>query len=188
MEGVILLLQPSQRRISRSWYSCFWWGVDRKMKFKGLACLIGLLALAPTAFGQDSAQVNWEVFKYGTPAQVEAEIENLTEDGGLEARDAIGRTPLMFAAGNNSNLEVITALLKAGAEIEARDEIGGTPLMLAAENNSNPEVITALLKAGADAKAKDSTGKSALDYAKENNEIYKTKAYWELNDAFHNQD
>ena len=97
-------------------------------------------------------------------------------------------TPLMVAAINNSSPEVITALLKAGAEVNARDEDGKTPLILAARYNSSPEVITALLKAGANTKAKEIGGKTALDCAKENEKIYKTKAYWELNDAFHNQD
>ena len=57
--------------------------------------------------------------------------------------------------------------------------------MFAARYGSNPEVITALLEAGADAKAKDQDGKTALDHAKENEKIYKTKAYWELNDAYY---
>jgi ankyrin repeat protein len=106
----------------------------------------------------------------------------------VNARDENGVTPLMLAAQFNSNSEVITAFLKAGAEVNARDENGVTPLMLAAQFNSNPEVITAFLKAGANAKTKSKKGKTALDYAKENEKIYKTKAYWELNDAFHNQD
>ncbi|MBO46365.1 MAG: hypothetical protein CMJ96_05645 [Planctomycetes bacterium] len=95
---------------------------------------------------------------------------------------------MTIAAQFNSNPEVITVLLKAGAELEARAEDGSTPLMFAAVGNSSPEVITALLKAGANAKTKSKTGKTALDYAKENEKIYKTKAYWELNDAFYKED
>ena len=71
----------------------------------------------------------------------------------------------------------------AGADIEARGKGGKTPLMFAADHNSNPEVIEALLKAGANAKAKDKKGKTALDHAKDNKEIYKTKAYWKLNET-----
>ena len=80
------------------------------------------------------------------------------------------------------NSEVIETHLKAGADIEARNKSGGTPLLWAARFNSNPEVIEALLKAGANAKAKDEEGKTALDYAKKNEKIYKTKAYWKLNE------
>ena len=78
---------------------------------------------------------------------------------------------------------VIGVLLKAGADIKARDILGQTTLMLAARWNENPEVIETLLKAGANAKAKDKEGKTALDYAVDNEKIYKTKAYWKLNEA-----
>ena len=158
------------------------------MKIKILACLIALLALTPAFYGQDAPEVNWEVFRSGTPEQVKAEIANLPEENGLEARNEKGGTPLMLAAQDNSNPEVITALLKAGAEVNARVEGGVTPLMIAAWHNSNPEVITALLKAGADAKAKDKSGKTALDYAIEKEKIFKTKASLELIDAFHKED
>ena len=43
-------------------------------------------------------------------------------------------------------------------------------------------MIEALLKAGANAKAKDKEGKTAADHAKENEKLYKTQAYWKLND------
>ena len=181
--------------------------------------------------------VDWEVFKTGAPAEVAAEIEKLPKrlrylptgletlgtavygeafkcsstplthaasnnanaevvsvlikaGADLEARDEKGGTPLMRAAGSNSNPEVVLVLLKAGAELEARDEDGWTPLMLAARYNTNPEVVSALIKAGANVKA--TMGKfifrqTVLELAKENENIYKTDAYWELNDAFHNQ-
>jgi len=44
-------------------------------------------------------------------------------------------------------------------------------------------LIEVLHKAGANPKAKDKEGKTALDYAKNNKKIYKTKAYWKLNEA-----
>ena len=52
---------------------------------------------------------------------------------------------LMFASKYNQNVEVITTLLKAGAEINVRDNAALTPLMIAASNNKNPAVIAALL-------------------------------------------
>lgn len=85
------------------------------------------------------------------------------------ARDKEGMTPLIYAAGYNPNPEVITTLLKAGAEINARDRYNNlSPLMYAAWLNHNPEVITTLLNAGADAKAKSSAGKTAFDFAQYN--------------------
>lgn len=58
---------------------------------------------------------------------------------------------------------------------------GETPLIVAAAANRNPAVIETLIKHGADVKAKDSSGKTALDYAQENLKIYRTDAYWLLN-------
>ena len=54
--------------------------------------------------------------------------------------------------------------------------------MFAADRNSNPEVIETLLSAGANGRTKDEEGKTAADHAKANEKIYKTKAYWKLND------
>jgi len=90
---------------------------------------------------------------------------------------------LMYAAELNSNPEVITTLLKAGAKLDDRDTNGMTALMVAAHFNPNPEVITILINAGADGKLKSSKGKTAFDYAKDNPKIKDTAAYWALNDA-----
>ena len=54
--------------------------------------------------------------------------------------------------------EVVTLLIKAGADVNAKDKYGVTPLHRAAAYNENPEVITILIKAGADVNAKDSDG------------------------------
>ncbi len=91
-------------------------------------------------------------------------------------------TPLMCAAAFNQNPEVITTLLKAGADINAQNESASrmTALMWAAVNNQNPEVIMRLLKAGADAKAKNSAGKTAFDYA---HRLKGTDAYRQLEEA-----
>ncbi len=89
----------------------------------------------------------------------------------------------MNAAWSNENPEVITVLLKAGAEVNASADYGETPLMRAAEKNTNPEVITVLLKAGADVNAKNNGGKTALDYAKDNEDIKGTQAMKELEEA-----
>jgi ankyrin repeat protein len=69
----------------------------------------------------------------------------------------VGKTALMYAAEYNQNPEVITTLLKAGADLEAQDKTGMTALMYAAAANPIPEVITVLLKAGADVNAQIKT-------------------------------
>ena len=55
----------------------------------------------------------------------------------------------MWAAQSTTNPDVITTLLKAGADIKKPDKDGLTPLMIAAENNDNPKVITTLVSARA---------------------------------------
>ena len=65
-------------------------------------------------------------------------IESLLKAGAdIKTRGKFDRTPLMIAAGWNSNPAVIESLLKAGADIKARDKDGFTPLMWAAVNNKN---------------------------------------------------
>ena len=86
----------------------------------------------------------------------------------------------MIAAAHNSNPEVITVLVQAGADVNATDASGVTPLMLAAAGNSNPEVITVLLSLGADPKAKDNSGKTAIDHARKNARLRDTDALSKL--------
>jgi ankyrin repeat protein len=101
----------------------------------------------------------FELVTTGTPQDVQAVITN---GAYVNAQDASGTTPLMYAAEYNPNPDVIAVLLKAGADVNAADNYGLTPLMWAAEYNQNPEVITTLLNAGADLKAQDKSGFTAL--------------------------
>ena len=72
----------------------------------------------------------------------------------------------MEAAESNPGIEVIGALLDAGADIDARDEVFSmTPLMFAAWGNTNAAVARALLAAGADVHARDRDGWTALMHA-----------------------
>jgi hypothetical protein len=121
-----------------------------------------------------------DVVTYGTPSQVRAAIRSGADIG---ARDRNGGTPLMLAAIDNPDAEVITTLLEAGADINAHDKNGMTPLMYAARFNFNPDVLTTLIKAGADAKAKDNGGMMAFDYAENNAKLKGTDAYQQLEEA-----
>ena len=107
----------------------------------------------------------FELVETGTPQDVQAAIDKGAD---LSARDSgYGLTPLIAAAEDNPDPEVIAVLLKAGADIEARDSVhGGTALLWAATWNRNPEVITTLLKAGADINAQNTLeGRTALLWA-----------------------
>jgi ankyrin repeat protein len=101
------------------------------------------------AQGKKAAAMSTEKFielcDSGTPRQVKAAI-----DAGayVNAEDAKGYTALMLAALENKNAEVVSMLVKAGADIGAKNREGRTALDWAAENK-NPEVASVLKKAGA---------------------------------------
>jgi ankyrin repeat protein len=54
----------------------------------------------------------------------------------------------MLTAQQNPNAEVITALVKAGADVNAETANGFTAVILAG-NNSNPKIREILIQAGA---------------------------------------
>lgn len=87
----------------------------------------------------------------GTPIQITMAIRG---GASVKERNAFGRTPLMFAARNNSDPEVIKTLITYGANINEEEMHGVNSLTLAAEFNPNPEVINALIQAGADVNRK----------------------------------
>jgi ankyrin repeat protein len=71
-------------------------------------------------------------------------------------------TPLMDAAGFNSDPGAVNALIQAGAAVNEKNIHGESPLMLAASNNKNHEVLIALILASADVNASDHVGRTAL--------------------------
>jgi ankyrin repeat protein len=79
-------------------------------------------------------------------------------------------TPLQMAVSRGSQLEILNALLKAGAKVNDSDEDGNTPLHDAVVKLYEPskvhEVMAVLLKAGADVNAKNSKGNTPLLRAK----------------------
>lgn len=75
-------------------------------------------------------------------------------------------TPLMNAATNEWNIDIVDMLLKAGADVNQKDRYGRTALFYASANNCN-SIITKLLKAGADIEIKDIDGKNYMDITKD---------------------
>lgn len=147
--------------------------------------VLGLVVNCGNAVAQTTKPVFFELCKTGTVEQVRAAIAAGADVNAIGGRYDL--TPLMYAASGNPDPEVITVLLKAGAEVNARDRLirqaggsfnpkampaqvkvsakanyGMTPLMFAAQSNPNPEAIGVLLKAGADINAKHPDGSTML--------------------------
>lgn len=76
--------------------------------------------------------------------------------------DEDGVSPLMVAARNISDPEIIKTLASAGAKINAWTKYGWNALMLAAKYNSNSKIIDALLRAGAVTTTRHKYGWNAL--------------------------
>ena len=88
-----------------------------------------------------------------TPERVQ-EFLDLGADVNATDSDRYGWPPLVAAARFSKNPEVVTLLIKAGADVNTKSEDGVTALYMAAFGNENPEVFTVLIKAGADVNAK----------------------------------
>ena len=76
----------------------------------------------------------------------------------VDARDAAGRTPLMYML---SDLESVRYLVGAGADVNARDDLGETPLMKAAWVGKR-DIVKFLAENGADLNAQSENGETAL--------------------------
>ena len=102
-----------------------------------------------------------EALRCSTAAEMRAVIEqrNISVKGAL---DDDGETLLMKAAKRRVNPELITELVKMGADVNARDEDGETALMKAVDKRAPLGVVRALLSAGADVNAREEDGETAL--------------------------
>jgi uncharacterized protein len=132
---------------------------------KRLIGVIGLSCLFASGSAHAQATSFLELVKTGTALGVQASI-NQGQDVNLKSD--FGETPLMVAAENNPDPDVIIALKRAGADPNASDNFGLTPLMHASRFNPNPATVAALLDAGAEINAQIN-GMTALMYAAQHN-------------------
>ncbi|MCL1876416.1 MAG: ankyrin repeat domain-containing protein [Synergistaceae bacterium] len=102
------------------------------------------------------------LYANGTLQQIEAVIKAGAD---VNARMNNHLTPLMAAAKDNKDPEVINLLIQAGADVNAKNNDGWTASMLAIKYNKNPEILNVLIRAGADVNERDNKGWTLLMHA-----------------------
>jgi ankyrin repeat protein len=117
----------------------------------GLACF-QLLAAATTATGGSL----FEAIRSGDLASLQTLLKNGAD---IKARDDLGNTPLMAAAGLAADADVLELLIKAGAEVNATNQAGATALLRAATFEKKTRLLVAN---GADIKTRSLLGNTAL--------------------------
>lgn len=121
-------------------------------------------SIAPVLPALPSEAEDLDLFTAARDAGPEDVREALARSPNVDARDAYGQTPLMYAAGANG-VEVVQALVLAGAQVNARSDADWTALMYAARNSRYPEVTSYLLEAGAEPQLRNDSEHTARDIA-----------------------
>lgn len=122
-------------------------------------------ALVLLLFG--AAAANPDLFRAASEGDRDALLAALEAGADVDARDAYGQTPLMYAISHAQPTDVIELLVRRGADVNARTEAGWTPLMYAARDlpdDRRAEVVLLLYRAGADPTATNGEGRMASDY------------------------
>ena len=98
-----------------------------------------------------------------TPESVQAFLDLGASVNAVKGKGQL--TPLHLVARHSSNPEVITVLMKGGADVNAKGVGGFTPLHFAALANGTAEIASTLLAAGADVNARLDGGDTPLHMA-----------------------
>ena len=110
-----------------------------------------------------------------SPATTPAGMRLLSaKSGNVNALGADGSTAIMYAAAND-DLELVRALIKAGANVKLKNQLGTSALTEAAIIGSAP-VVEALIKAGADPNFRTPDGETPLMAAARSGKVDAVKA------------
>ena len=104
----------------------------------------------------------WAAAHTGDVARVEEILAN--GDNDVDDTDPEGATPLMMAA-IGGHLDVVTLLIRLGADINHRDKVNGWTALMQATFYCHKSVISTLVEAGADPTIAGQNGCTALDLA-----------------------
>ena len=88
----------------------------------------------------------------------------------INAKDSIGRTPLMLAA-INGDPDRVKALIAKGADVNAQDNNQHRTALMFAANKGSADCVKALIAAGADVKTQDKYGETVLEQNRYNSDI-----------------
>ncbi len=145
-----------------------------------LAVVAMVLAVGWFSSGHQQMQRNAALFDGARSGDMLAVEAALDQGGNINAHDAGGITPLMYAArGDRPDIanpaptdhpEVAELLSKRGADVKARTESGFVALFWAARYG-HAGVAKVLIDHGADVNAKDKDGMTALKWAATNRQI-----------------
>ena len=91
----------------------------------------------------------------------------LDQDVAVDARDANGRTALMYAS-SGPFLEAVQLLLDAGAEVNVQGTQEGFSALMTAASEGLVDIVRLLLVRGADPAMADMDGDTAASFAQEN--------------------
>jgi ankyrin repeat protein len=118
---------------------------------------VGFAMVAATICAGCSPQFNLsQDAANGDLAAVQRDLANK-----VDPNTSVGDDPVLFAAVRSGRLDVVEALLNAGADVNARDKtLGNTALMIAAGHHN--DLIKPLVAAGAHIDAQNNIGQSAL--------------------------
>ena len=127
-----------------------------------LTAIAVLVAGASLTLAGETAQTLLDAAEAGDHAAAMRLVGALGKNGSaaVNATAADGSTAVMYAAANN-DLELVRALIQAGANVKLKNQFGTSALTEAAIIGSAP-VIDALLKAGADPNFRNPDGETPL--------------------------
>jgi len=122
-------------------------------------CLLCILCSFPSS-GRGAATSNAKLLDAAEAGDRATSLRLLSEKADPNTAGPDGTTAIMYASAND-DIELVRALIKAGANVKVKNQFGTSAITEAAIIGSAP-IIDALLKAGADANTKTPEGETSL--------------------------